>query len=54
MGSLTIGNAMSTALGYAYGKSTAAICLIPILVSQMFHLQLFDRFVSYMHSLLSV
>lgn len=40
-----IGNAMCTALVYAYGKFIAVICPILILVLQKFHLQLFDRFV---------
>lgn len=34
---------MSTVLAYAYGKCTAAICLIQTLALLMYHLLLFDR-----------
>lgn len=45
MVSLTIGNVMSTVLGYACGRSIVVTCLTLILVLLKFHQQLCDRFV---------
>lgn len=40
-----IGSVTSTVLAYAYGKRIAVTCLTLILVSPIYHQQLFDRFV---------
>lgn len=53
MVSLIIGNAMSTVLAYAYGKSIAVICLTLILALPKYLLLLFDRFVIYITQILS-
>ena len=51
MASLIIEDVMSTALAFAYGKSTAVTCLTLILALLKFQQQLFDRSVDSLNSL---